>query len=1157
MGTRKFTLSAIKSQIVFHTRKFILSSVLVLCSLIVAAYPITRVSSAYADSPYPTVTEYPTAISNSSSNGLTADANGNVWFSGTGPGDDGSFIGKMNASGVVTAQYPMGTGATLGQPVIGPDGNLWFANGTNIESMSPNTGAVNATYALPSGVNGVTSLTVGPDGNLWFATDYSDNTYAIDSITTSGSVTSYSLSAASPSTPVVGHDGNLWFSVANSDGSSSIDSITTSGSVTSYSLSSGVEPTSNMVLGSDDNIWFTSYDSDGDYALNSITTSGSVTSYSLSSGVEPTTLIAGTGDNLWMTASSSGGSYVLDSVSTSGTITTTTSFDPGTVPTYLIDGPGGNLWFTDEDGEIGTVSSSGTTVTEYPTAISNSSSNGLTADANGNVWFSGTGPGDDGSFIGKMNASGVVTAQYPMGTGATLGQPVIGPDGNLWFANGTNIESMSPNTGAVNATYALPSGVNGVTSLTVGPDGNLWFATDYSDNTYAIDSITTSGSVTSYSLSAASPSTPVVGHDGNLWFSVANSDGSSSIDSITTSGSVTSYSLSSGVEPTSNMVLGSDDNIWFTSYDSDGDYALNSITTSGSVTSYSLSSGVEPTTLIAGTGDNLWMTASSSGGSYVLDSVSTSGTITTTTSFDPGTVPTYLIDGPGGNLWFTDEDGEIGTVSSSGTTVTEYPTAISNSSSNGLTADANGNVWFSGTGPGDDGSFIGKMNASGVVTAQYPMGTGATLGQPVIGPDGNLWFANGTNIESMSPNTGAVNATYALPSGVNGVTSLTVGPDGNLWFATDYSDNTYAIDSITTSGSVTSYSLSAASPSTPVVGHDGNLWFSVANSDGSSSIDSITTSGSVTSYSLSSGVEPTSNMVLGSDDNIWFTSYDSDGDYALNSITTSGSVTSYSLSSGVEPTTLIAGTGDNLWMTASSSGGSYVLDSVSTSGTITTTTSFDPGTVPTYLIDGPGGNLWFTDEDGEIGTVSSSGVTSHVAYFTENNGTSFTRQSMTLSSGLARQTVNSDGTVTLSVNDSPGYADSGFVIYDGTLGSLQDFTVNGTSDFQVNFWFDSSNGGQFFNWNSDGTLTGLDGDTYGISRGSSDGTMSVSGSTQVYMTSNGNASPVDLMNGAVSLSDLTNGDISGINADTYVAVWIGVTASNGSVSSTIDSIEGL
>lgn len=170
-------------------------------------------------------------------------------------------------------------------------------------------------------------------------------------------------------------------------------------------------------------------------------------------------------------------------------------------------------------------------------------------------------------------------------------------------------------------------------------------------------------------------------------------------------------------------------------------------------------------------------------------------------------------------------------------------------------------------------------------------------------------------------------------------------------------------------------------------------------------------------------------------------------------------------------------------------------------------------------------------------------------YFTANNGTDFARLTIPFVSGVATQAVNADSSIAMNINNTSGYADSGFVLYEGTLGNLPNFTTVGTGDgYGLNLWLDTSNNNEFFAWDSNGILTGLGGDTYGLSNGSQNGVENINGTTNFFLMSDGQNH---------TLADLKNGVVPGIDANTKVAVWLGVNTSSGSTSSTIQSVNGL
>ena len=122
------------------------------------------------------------------------------------------------------------------------------------------------------------------------------------------------------------------------------------------------------------------------------------------------------------------------------------------------------------------------------------------------------------------------------------------------------------------------------------------------------------------------------------------------------------------------------------------------------------------------------------------------------------------------------------------------------------------------------------------------------------------------------------------------------------------------------------------------------------------------------------------------------------------------------------------------------------------------------------------------------------------------------------------------------------YADAGIVLYfDGslTLGQLDSVTIStaasdpGNTTPSVNLWLDSNPDNQFFAFSGE-RFTGLEGDSY------SGATVpgNIDGSTGFYMLG-GNGS-----GGTYTLADLQSGMVSGIGANTKVALWIGIT--NGS-----------
>ncbi len=170
-----------------------------------------------------------------------------------------------------------------------------------------------------------------------------------------------------------------------------------------------------------------------------------------------------------------------------------------------------------------------------------------------------------------------------------------------------------------------------------------------------------------------------------------------------------------------------------------------------------------------------------------------------------------------------------------------------------------------------------------------------------------------------------------------------------------------------------------------------------------------------------------------------------------------------------------------------------------------------------------------------------------ITYYNKNDGSDFYRSTTPYVSGIETQSDNPDGSVTVKIDNAAGYVDSGFSIYFGKLADLKPLTLSGVGDdYGLNLWFDTSNNGEFFAWDSSGKLTSLDGDTYGLGPTSSGGNLTVDGSSLFWMMT----APY----GSYSLEDLKSGSFPRITGDTYVAIWVGIDAFSESQSATLTSL---
>ncbi len=192
---------------------------------------------------------------------------------------------------------------------------------------------------------------------------------------------------------------------------------------------------------------------------------------------------------------------------------------------------------------------------------------------------------------------------------------------------------------------------------------------------------------------------------------------------------------------------------------------------------------------------------------------------------------------------------------------------------------------------------------------------------------------------------------------------------------------------------------------------------------------------------------------------------------------------------------------------------------------------------------------------GAPGTAGSATVASQVYYYTINDGSGdFIRSLVPFSAstgtgGTALQSSNPDGSVTLTIQNSPGYADCGFYLFVGMLGDLNSIritTAPGSDPVSVNIWFDRDSNGEFFTWtNTFYSGVGLDAYIYGPASTSNDYSIDT---TTTFTSLNPNG-------GNYTLAQLIGGAATGITVTTRIAIWVGINVNSGSSSATIQSLE--
>ncbi len=244
------------------------------------------------------------------------------------------------------------------------------------------------------------------------------------------------------------------------------------------------------------------------------------------------------------------------------------------VPTAFAWGPDGSMWFTDngQSKAIGKVALTWNGATEYgeitdeffrglqqngalPLA-------GITPGPDGNVWFT------DGSDIGRITPAGTVR-EFSLPVGSEPMGIAEGPDGSLWFTDdgGTPAIGKIDVDGSDIEEFDLPAGSRPV-GIAAGPDGNLWFTDDGS--TPAIGQIGPDGppfhEFTTGLLPGSSPNQIAAGPDGSLW--VTDDGVTPAIDRVARDGTITPFTMGlqsgGGVSHPEGITADPDGNMWFT-----------------------------------------------------------------------------------------------------------------------------------------------------------------------------------------------------------------------------------------------------------------------------------------------------------------------------------------------------------------------------------------------------------------------------------------------------------------------------------------------------------------------------------------------------------------------------------------------------------------
>lgn len=370
-----------------------------------------------------------------------------------------------------------------------------------------------------------------------------------------------------------------------------------------------------------------------------------------------------------------------------------------------------------------------------------------------------------------------------------------------------------------------------------------------------------------------------------------------------------------------------------------------------------------------------------------------------------------------------------------------------------VTTDRRGNIWFAERAQIDHPSEVGRIAPNGKMTLfPLPGNESVEFGGIIAGPDGNIWFTEGSNpakIGRITPN-GAITE-FNLPDPSTRLGSITAGRDGNLWFTEEFSAK---IGRITPKGQITEFDLpDHGIPSDITAGADGNLWFTE-----SSGIGRITPKGQITEFPLpSQDLQPPRGLTAGPGRAIWFTTgLATNGTAVIGRITPDGKMTQVNV-----PATnnqfmidITAGRAGNLWFTEVGPAGG-AIGRLTPSGAVTRYPTPNPGAYPFSIVAAPNGSIWFAEPGANaIGKLvpNATRASLHVTAtpVTANDGTPFNGVVATFR-GVPGNRAAGDYSARIDWGD--GVLSTGTVVADGHGGfqvlGTHPYTRFGTYDVKV------------------------------------------------------------------------------------------------------------
>jgi streptogramin lyase len=361
-------------------------------------------------------------------------------------GDDTSFALQAGAT-------PYGT-------VLGPDNNIWVANGAANSISKVDAKGTVTNYPVPTAASTPRFITVGSDRNLWF-TEQTGN--KIGRITPAGVITEFAVptTGAEPFGIAPGPDGNLWFT---EQAANKIGRITTTGTITEFPIPTAASVPYGIVAGptGSNDMYFTESATD---KIGRITSSGAVTEIPLAAGSRPfgITTVSST---LWIAEYGSNKIAQLQ-----GSTVLEISLPAGSQPLWLAQGPGPTMWVTlFGTSQVAVLTAAGSLQASYG-LVAGTKPTGLAQGSDGNMWVAQSGSAQVARVLSGQTPT-MVTAPAVTPTTAAVGATVTSSSGTWayeptsytyqWVRCTTNAaSSCSPITGSTASTYVVTTADSG------------------------------------------------------------------------------------------------------------------------------------------------------------------------------------------------------------------------------------------------------------------------------------------------------------------------------------------------------------------------------------------------------------------------------------------------------------------------------------------------------------------------------------------------------------------------------------------------------------------------------------------------------------------------------------------------------------------------